>query len=555
VKSTIRVFVFAAATVAAFGQLTPPPPRPARPPAGPAPVAAPAPIADVAPVLTPAPPMEPRDLDFDFDFDFDFDIDRVIKGVPGGIKGGVIGGIPGGVIANVPGGMDKLRFEIDRARQEMDRVRDDLDTVKAEKFKLIEKGFADMNFERMNDAFLMAQASTPKPAAAPMPPGVYVGTMGTFRRGSSEERVYQRGAEYMDKREWDKAIDAFDQVIENKGNKADGAFYWKAYAQAKAAQSDKALATLSELQKSYPNSRWLNDAKALEAEVRQNRGQAVSPEQESDDDLKLLAISSIANNDPDRAVPLLQKILQSRNSPKVKERALFVLAQTQTPQARDVVIQFAKGSGNPDMQTKAVEYLGVYGGKQNMQVLSEIYSGSNDPSLRRSILQSFMRAGDKDRLLSAARNEQNQELRTDAIRLLGHMGAQAELAQMYTAETAPEAKAAIIDAMFSAENSDKLVEIARSEKDAKLRAQAIQRLGNLRRGKTAEPLVALYSGEADRSIKEQIMRSLYHQGSAKEVVDIARKENDPELRRAAVRYLSNMKSKEATDYLVELLNK
>jgi hypothetical protein len=37
------------------------------------------------------------------------------------------------------------------------------------------------------------------------------------------------------------------------------------------------------------------------------------------------------------------------------------------------------------------------------------------------------------------------------------------------------------------------------------------------------------------------------------LIDVARKEPDLELKREAVRLLSSMKSKEATDYLMELL--
>jgi len=35
------------------------------------------------------------------------------------------------------------------------------------------------------------------------------------------------------------------------------------------ARRDEALATIAELRKAFPNSRWLDDAKALEVEVRQ----------------------------------------------------------------------------------------------------------------------------------------------------------------------------------------------------------------------------------------------------------------------------------------------
>ena len=36
-------------------------------------------------------------------------------------------------------------------------------------------------------------------------------------------------------------------------------------------------------------------------------------------------------------------------------------------------------------------------------------------------------------------------------------------------------------------------------------------------------------------------------------IDCARKETDPEMKKTAVRYLSEMRSKEAMDYLMEIL--
>ena len=44
-------------------------------------------------------------------------------------------------------------------------------------------------------------------------------------------------------------------------------------------------------------------------------------------------------------------------------------------------------------------------------------------------------------------------------------------------------------------------------------------------------------------------------GNAKLLVEIARKETNPELKRAAISALSSSRSKEAADYLMEILNK
>jgi HEAT repeat protein len=467
--------------------------------------------------------------------------------------------------------LDEMKTRMDEVKMRMDeaaaRVRETVDIdvkdveVQVQMAMQKARAMADRDFDfdfhfDFEKPMLYAQAAPkPKPMTAPMPPeppSVYIKR---GRGGDSEERLYRRGTEYLDRRDWEKAIDEFDNAIEKKGAKADGAFYWKAYALSKLGKREQALATLAELRKSYPSSRWLNDAKALEAEVQQASGTGPSPETQSDEELKLFAINSLMNTDPERALPLLEKILQKSTSPKLKERALFVLAQNRSSKSNEIVSQFARGGGNPDLQQKAVEYLGVYGGRENLQTLGDIYAGSSDPGLKRSILRSFMVARDKDRLVAAAKSEQNADVRRDAIQYLGNLNAYPELGQLYSSEQSGEVKESIIQSMANSGNTDRLVEIAKTEKDPKLREAAVRRLGHMGRTKTSEALVSLYGSETDRNVKERIINALFEQGSAKELVDVARKETDPELKKNAVHRLSNMKSKEATDFFLELLNK
>ncbi len=224
---------------------------------------------------------------------------------------------------------------------------------------------------------------------------------------SSDESDYKRGMSYLDRRDYDRAIDVFNRVIENKGERSDGALYWRAYAQNKLGKRDEAQASVTELMKAYPQSRWIEDAKALKMEVVQASGKPVSPEDASDEDLKLLALNALMNSDPDRGIPILDKLLKSGSSPRIKERALFVLAQCRSPKARDLLAQIAKGATNPDVQLKAIEYLGVNGSRENQQLLSEVYRSSNDTNVKRAILRSFM-ISREPRCPRAVRPERNQ---------------------------------------------------------------------------------------------------------------------------------------------------
>ncbi len=161
------------------------------------------------------------------------------------------------------------------------------------------------------------------------------------REANREDSDYQKGLRELDAQQWDQAIASFKAAAE-KGSAADASLYWKAYAQERAGRREEALAAIDSLRQSYPASRWLRDAKALEVEVRAQTGVPVSPAAEQDDDLKLMALNNIMQADPDKALPILQKLLAGNNSTKLKERALFVLTQSSSPDARKVLARYRR---------------------------------------------------------------------------------------------------------------------------------------------------------------------------------------------------------------------
>jgi hypothetical protein len=100
-----------------------------------------------------------------------------------------------------------------------------------------------------------------------------------------------------------------------------------------------------------------------------------------------------------------------------------------------------------------------------------------------------------------------------------------------------------------------LVEVARGEKDPELRRTAIRNLGLLGGGESSKALQEIYAKETDRSLKEEVLNAYFLQGNAHALIAIARTESDPGLKKKAVEKLSIMGSKEGNDYLMELLQK
>jgi HEAT repeat protein len=373
--------------------------------------------------------------------------------------------------------------------------------------------------------------------------------------GASEASLYADGTRAISDGRWQDAADLFDRAAKMQGEHAEGALYWKAYAENKEGQSANALSTCGELRRQYPKSRWLEECGALEIEIRGKSGDPVLPQTETDDDLKLLALNAVMEQDPAQAVPILQKILAGNQSDAVKSRALFVLAESRSPQAETLIGQVAQGQSGPALQIKAIRVVAAAQGKHAVDMLADVYRHSSDAQVKKAILQSYLVVGDPSKLLEAARQETNPELVKTAIRTLGAMGTGQDLLTLYHATNSAETKAEIINALIASGRNGvaPLTEIAQSEQDAELRRKAIRNLGIAGGMSVAPALVETYQKNSDAETKRAAAQALFLANDAHDLVELARAEKDMEMKKYLVQQLSLIHSQEATQYMLEIL--
>ncbi|HTP89133.1 MAG TPA: HEAT repeat domain-containing protein [Bryobacteraceae bacterium] len=370
------------------------------------------------------------------------------------------------------------------------------------------------------------------------------------QQSSREDTDYRAGRQALDSADWMKAVASFKASAARKGPVADAALYWTAYALNRAGHRAEAIENLKRLQAEYPSSRWIDDAKALELQM----GAPVSMSFESGDDLKIIAINSLMQSDPKQAFPILQHVLQSSNSPQLKEKALFVLTQSPLPEARKLIGDIAHGGSGPEMQEQAIKYMGMMGGDDSRKELVAIYQSTSDRRLKQAILHSLMVSGGRGFLVAVAKGEKDHHLRADAIRQLALTGGQDELWELYQSTTSMQDKEEILKSMFIGGNSTKLAEVAQNTgTDVRLRIAAVHSLGLMGGGGRADVLIGIYKSDANHELREAVVRALFIQGNAKALVELAKAEKDPEMKRAIVQQLSVMGSKDATDYMMEIL--
>ena len=271
----------------------------------------------------------------------------------------------------------------------------------------------------------LAMANAQEKANVVISQGSGKGSYQFFPQGGSPDQWYSQARQFIERDQYDRAMDPLERVIAAKGERADAAMYWKAYSQLKLARRDEALGTLGQLQKQYPASKWLGEARALEVEIKQAAGQPVSADA-MNDDLKLLALQGILRTDPEAAFPVVEKMLMGGASVRVKERALFVLSQNRSDRAQQIIGNVARSTSNPDLQMTAIRTLGNSSSADAVNTLTAVYRGDSSIDAKKAIINALASSRDTAKttaLVALARAERNPDLKTQMVRHLSNSNA------------------------------------------------------------------------------------------------------------------------------------
>lgn len=244
---------------------------------------------------------------------------------------------------------------------------------------------------------------------------------GPAARPRDENVLYMQGQRALNASRWAAALDSFTRLASLNGSRRESALYWMAYTQNRLGQRDTALRTLAELLKSYPDSLYAQQARALEVEVRRDAGEPMAPETQSDQELKIIALQGLLRSDPQRAVTLLDEMLRSTAPPRMKTRAFFVIAQSDSPLAQQIVADVARGAKSPELQEPALNYLAARRTAESRRLLSDIYTTSADVSIKRRVIRAFVRSDDAEPLVALARQEANAPRKRELVQALSQM--------------------------------------------------------------------------------------------------------------------------------------
>lgn len=163
---------------------------------------------------------------------------------------------------------------------------------------------------------------------------------------SPESSLYAQGASALNEGRWADAESIFASVADQKGEHADGALYWKAYAENKQGRTQPALDTCVALGREFPKSLWIEECGALEIEIRAKSNQPVQPHSNDSDDVKLLALNELLRRDEDAGLAQIQEILNGDSSEKLKKGAQFLLGHHYSEATYAQIVRISRVEGD-----------------------------------------------------------------------------------------------------------------------------------------------------------------------------------------------------------------
>jgi len=273
-------------------------------------------------------------------------------------------------------------------------------------------------------------------------------------------------------------------------------------------------------------------------------GIAQSASPDDVEELKLAALEALMAAPPERALPIVAKVLAGNNSDEVKEGALFILSQIDLPEAQALLLDTAR-QGSGEISLEAIRMLGIAGDADVLAGLVDLYN-TGDENMREAVLEAYLIADDAQSIYQIALNTDNEDDYQEAVEMLAAMDARDQLRQLRNARGI---SASLIEAYAISDDFESLRELSLDASDPELQAQAIEALGIVGGGEVNETLVQIYKNSESPDIREAALDGLLIADHDVGILELYRASDDPAEKRELLEYLVWMESEEVWDLI------
>ena len=266
------------------------------------------------------------------------------------------------------------------------------------------------------------------------------------------------------------------------------------------------------------------------------------------DELKITALEALISAPPERALPLVTKVLQGNHSDEVKESALFILSQIETPEAQALLLNTARQSSG-DLQIEAIQMAGVGGDPETLAALKDIYA-SGDNEVREAVVEAYLIAGDSQAIYQIALAAESEDDFEVAVEMLAAMGAMEELRSLLEGRGSSEG---LVEAYIIADDFEMLQQIAMDDSNIDVQMQAIEGMGIVGGENANAALLEIYRASDNEDIREAALDGMLIADYDEGILMLYRESQSTAEKRDLLEYLTMMDSEEVWVLIDEAL--
>ena len=202
------------------------------------------------------------------------------------------------------------------------------------------------------------------------------------QESSDELDRFFKSKEHVFKRRWQEARTGFEAYLKDytEGQLRDEAFYWLAQSLNMLSKSageegniirlkKEAVHKLNELIQQFPKSLWWDDGMALRLELATQlvlSGQdsyksyidaAVKMQRKTERDIKLQALNSLIELDPDYVLPIFQRILETDPDPDVRKKSVSLLGRFLSRRGMELLEKVSRSDKDKEVREEAASWI------------------------------------------------------------------------------------------------------------------------------------------------------------------------------------------------------
>ena len=403
------------------------------------------------------------------------------------------------------------------------------------------------------------------------------------------DSLYRTARRELNSGRYERAADLFERIRTNHRDSeyTPDSYYWEAFARYRTGDTgelETGLELLDSQERRYPNAATRDDARSLAVLIRgklAERGNAGAAQYiteqaqqegcpEEEDDVRVMALNALLNMDSDRALPLLQQVLQRRDACSVglRRKAVWLISQQDSYETAAILLDVVRGDPDSEVREQAVFWLSQVESEEAVAALDSLLMESDDRTVQEKAIFALSQ---HDSYRSAEilrryvmRNDVPAELRENAIFWLGQSDSrenQQFLRDIYGEVGSDVLKDKIIFSISQqsgAEAGDWLMAIALDQNESIERRKSALFWAGQRDQMPTASLGELYRTMDDREMREQVIFVLsqrHETGAVDALMNIARNETDRELRKKAIFWLGQSDDPRVPDFLLELINR